>query len=80
MPEDRPKTFKNPFNNIQTHLQSHTNLDPFTLLSDPCTLCSDPFEPFSTSVVENNQRFVRKSAAMARGLPHSPVPPKTPYP
>eukprot|EP00972_Heterocapsa_arctica_P008062 1177617-Heterocapsa_arctica.AAC.1 len=40
---------------------------PFTPLSDPLT-------PFSSYFVENDQRFVRRPTATARGLPYTPVP------
>eukprot|EP00972_Heterocapsa_arctica_P078349 11552142-Heterocapsa_arctica.AAC.1 len=42
------------------------------MFSDPFTLFSDPFEPLSSYIVEDDQRFVRNLTAMARGLPHGP--------
>eukprot|EP00972_Heterocapsa_arctica_P021089 3104924-Heterocapsa_arctica.AAC.1 len=44
------------------------------VVSDPFALFSDPFEHFSSYFVENDQRFARHPMAMARGLPHTPVP------
>eukprot|EP00972_Heterocapsa_arctica_P003009 443263-Heterocapsa_arctica.AAC.1 len=44
--------------------------------SDPFTLLSDPFTPFGSEFVENDQRCVGHLMAIARGLPHTPVPRK----